>query len=212
MTYFILATIPITAFSEEVVGLGEIKIGSTQQEIRNLMLKQNIRPTDYFEGEDNYIGWAADKFENVSVTKNITGLNITLFFHNDYLYLIQASGNENDFILNELYEGFQYKYGMPIRKTETVLLEGEGCGSDINTDVKQIQESYIFNAHEKINATAFRAPNYHKITGVLCSDSDSGWTNFLVSDSQVEKIAIKLSLEYEAQEDAKYQKERFEGL
>jgi hypothetical protein len=212
LTYFILAISPLTAFSEEILGLGDIKIGSTQQEVRNLMLKQKIRPTDYFEGEDNYIGWAGDKFENVSITKNIKGLDITLFFHNDYLYLIQASGNKDDYILNELYEGFKYKYGQPMRKTETVLLENEGCGSDTNADVKQIQDSYIFNSNEKINATAFKAPNYNKITGIQCNDSRDGWTNFIVSDNQVEKIAIKLSLEYEAKEDAKYQKERFDGL
>ena len=201
----IMMTIPFAVSAEEILGLGEIKIGSTQQQVRQQMLRQNLRPLNYDgeDGGDNYIGWNQDRFDNVSLTKSIHAVDIILYYHNDYLYMIQASDRDEGTTLNELFEGFQYKYGGPTKSIKTVLLDNEMCGSIYDVKDKQVQESYIFNPNSNITATAWKATEYHNNTGNKCSDSNSNWSNFMVSDNNINKIAVKLSLEYEAQAEKK---------
>lgn len=211
MAALIIATIlPVTASSADITGLGDIKIGSTKAQVKQLMKekKSSVLPTGADFG--TYDGGSFDAFEKVFITQRIKLEKIFLYYHNDYLHLISAQDEYDDADLKELVAGFKHKYGEPTREEIQTRITNPCNESQI---VEEHTKKEIFNSGSKIEAafteTIYTIPNTKTPVSVCEHYIDVG---FSVYDAEVLKAATekqKAQNEFDEQNDMN---DRFEGL
>ena len=201
---------PLVSHSADIAGLGDIKIGSTKQQIKVQMKSKHtsVLPTGMDFG--TYDGGDFDAFENVFITPKIKLNEVYLYYHQDYLHLISAQDEHDSDGMRELVSGFQFKYGNPTYEVTKKEIKNP-C--DESQTVEEHTLNKIFNKGSKIEAvyveTVYSIPSTTTAVSVCGKYFNAG---FSVYDVETLKKATE---EQKFQDDFDEQSElndRFEGL
>ncbi|UOO89131.1 hypothetical protein LVJ82_17070 [Vitreoscilla massiliensis] len=200
------------AHADEIKGLGDIKIGSNSQQVKALM-KTKKAPV-FVTGADfgTYQGGGFGAYEKVNITNSIQLAKVSLYYHDNYLYWIDAVDDFDDGDLKTLVDGFKHKYKY-LPENDEIVREEAANPCDEKQQIAIITKSETFNKDEKIEAkyseSIYLDIETNKPVNV-CGHYVNA--NFSVYDVGV----LKAATEKQEQQDSSFEQEeldrKYEGL